>query len=66
MLLLARLVFIGMLFCNVIESLHDKTYNKACATREDSDQPAHARSLIRVFADRMCILQPPCYPKWDK
>ena len=38
----------------------------ACATSEDSDQPAHLRSLIRVFADRMCLLQPPGYPKRDK
>ena len=38
-------------------------YNKICATSEDSDQPAHPRSLIRVFADRMCLLQPPGYPK---
>ena len=45
---------------------HDKTYNKTCATSEDSDQPAHLRSLIRVFADRMCLLQPPGYPKRDK
>ena len=28
---------------------NDKTYN---ATSEDSDQPAHSRSLIRIFADR--------------
>ena len=40
------------------EPAHDKTYNKFCATSEDSDQPAHPRSLIRVFADRMGLLQP--------
>ena len=45
---------------------HVKIYNKTCATSEDSDQPAHPRSLIRVFADRMCLLQPPGYPKRDK
>ena len=28
----------------------------ACAANEDSDQPAHPRSLIRVFAVRMKIL----------
>ena len=50
----------------IIESAHEKTYNKTCATSEDSDQPAHPRSLIRVFADRKCILQPPGYPKRDK
>ena len=48
------------------EPVHDKTYNKTCATSEDSDQPAHPRSLIRIFADRMCLLQPPGYPKWNK
>ena len=36
------------------------------ATSEDSYQPAHPRSLIRVFADRMCLLQPPGYPKRDE
>ena len=48
------------------EPAHDKTYNKTCAISEGSDQPAHPRSLIRVFADRMCPLQPPGYPKRDK
>ena len=48
------------------EPAHDKTYGKACATSEDSDQPAHPRSLIRVFADRMCLLQPPGDPKKDR
>ena len=37
-----------------------------CATSEDSDQTAHPRSLIRVFADRMRLVQPPGYPKRDK
>ena len=48
------------------EPAHDKTYNKICATSEDSDQPAHPRSLIRVFADRMCLLQSPGCPQRDK
>ena len=26
---------------------HDKTYEKTCATSEDSDHPAHPRSLIK-------------------
>ena len=47
-------------------SAHDKTYNKTCATREDSDQPAHPHSLIRVFTDHICLLQLPGYPKRDK
>ena len=33
-----------------------------CATSKDSDQPSH---LISVFADRMCLLQPPGYLKRD-
>ena len=45
---------------------HDKTYNKACAISADSDQPAHPRSLIRAFAERMRLLQPLGYPKRDK
>ena len=30
-----------------------KPTRKTCATREDTDQPAHLHSLIRVFADCM-------------
>ena len=33
--------------------LHDKTNKVACAPSEDSDQPGHPPSLIRVFAVRM-------------
>ena len=40
---------------------HDTTYNKTWATIEDSDQPAHPRSLIRVYTDRNCLLQLPGY-----
>ena len=40
-----------------------KTYNKTCATSKDSDQTAPPLSLIKVFSDRMCILQPPDYLK---
>ena len=32
------------------------------AINEDSDQPAHPHSLIRVFAARTCLLKPPGYP----
>ena len=34
------------------EPTHDKTNEMACAIREDSDQPGHPPSLIRVFAVR--------------
>ena len=51
-----------------IVSLHDPqrdiTYFPKCASSEDSDQTAHPRSLIRVFAGRMkngCING---YPKY--
>ena len=35
------------------EPPHDKTNKMACVPNEDSDQPGHPPSLIRVFADRM-------------
>ena len=47
------------------ELSHDKTFNKTRSTSEDSDQHAHPRRLIRVFADRMCLLQLPYYQKRD-
>ena len=31
------------------ETPHDKTNKMACAPSEDSDQPGHSPSLIRVF-----------------
>ena len=37
---------------NRIEPQHDKT-NKVSVPIEDSDQPGHPHSLIRVFAVRM-------------
>ena len=50
----------------MIKPAYDKTYNKTCATSEDSDQPAHPHSLIRVFAERMCLLQLRIYSKRNK
>ena len=50
-------------FIKAFEPAHDETYNKTCATSEDSDQPAHSRSLIRVFAVRLSFVQPPGYPR---
>ena len=35
------------------EPRHDKTNNMSCAPSEDSDQPGHLPSLIRVLAVRM-------------
>ena len=37
----------------IIEPPHDKTNEMACAPNENSDQPGHPPSLIRVFAVRM-------------
>ena len=34
------------------EPPHDKTNKMICAPREDSDQPGHPPSLIRVFTGR--------------
>ena len=39
-------------FSSWYEPSHDKTNNVACAPSEDSDQPRHLHSLIRVFAVR--------------
>ena len=36
-----------------IEPQHDKTNKMACVLSEDSDQPGHPPSLIRVFAVRL-------------
>ena len=44
------------------EPHHDKTNKVACASSEDSDQPGHPPSLIRVFALHMkkaCVLSYP-------
>ena len=41
----------------IIEPRHDISNNVVCATNKASDQPAHMRSLIRVFAGRLNILQ---------
>ena len=38
---------------NIIEPPHDKTNRTTCAPSEDSDQPGHPPSLIRVLAVRI-------------
>ena len=38
---------------NDFEPQHEISNNVVCATRKGSDQPAHARSLIRAFAVRL-------------
>ena len=43
-------------FCYSNEPLHELSNNVVRATSKASDQPAHTRSLIRVFASRLSIL----------
>ena len=38
------------------EPVHEISNNVVCATSKASDQPAHTRSLIRAFANRLSIL----------
>ena len=43
--------YLGLLLSiKIKEPPHDKTNEMACARSEDSDQPGHLPSLIRVFA----------------
>ena len=55
-------------FCNgLCELMHEKTYLLTCAPNEDSDEPAHPRSLIIVFVVRVvlrCILGYPKCAQW--
>ena len=39
-----------------IEPVHEISNNLVCAPSKASDQPAHTRSLISVFASRLSIL----------
>ena len=41
---------------NIYEPVHEISKNVVCATSKASDQPAHARSLIRAFASCLSIL----------
>ena len=43
---------ISFLYFRIFEPPHDKTNKVVCAPSEDSDQPGHPPSLIRVFAVR--------------
>ena len=50
----------------VIKPAHDKKPTIRLVQAAKTRQPAHPRRLIRFFADCMCLLQPPGYPKRDK
>ena len=39
-------------FLNIFEPQRRETSLRTCAPSEDSDQPAHSRSLIRIFTGR--------------
>ena len=41
---------------SAFETRHEISNNVVCATSKASDQPAHTRSLIRVFSSRLNIL----------
>ena len=45
-----KAAFIGGYSLQIYEPLHDKNNKMICAPIEDSDQPGHLPSLIRVFA----------------
>ena len=42
------------------------TYLRKCAPSKDSDQPAHSRSLIRIFTDRILIAKDATFLGADK
>ena len=42
--------------CLINEPFYEISNNVVCATNKVSDQPAHTRSLIRAFANRLSIL----------
>ena len=47
---------------DIIELQHNKTNKMTCASSEDSDQPGHPPSLIRVFPVHMKIIWVLSYP----
>ena len=51
--MLLRLAMLYTIFIGLNEPPHDKTNKMACAPSEDSDQPGHPPSLIRVFTVRL-------------
>ena len=50
---LEKIVLINFFIYSRNEPPHDKTNKMICAPNEDSDQPGHLPSLIRVFAVRV-------------
>ena len=57
---------LDVLFIHTHEPAHNKTYNTTCAQTVNTwTQAEHPSSLISL-SYRMCLLQPPGYPKRDK
>ena len=56
-------VFILMFY--TFEPPHDKTNKMACAPSEDSDQPGHPPSLIRVFQCTQWVAKDPSFRHAD-
>ena len=54
---LQNLCVIAEIWQNINEPAHDKTYNKTCATSEDSDQPEHPCSLrwSHLSSQKTCL-----------
>ena len=53
---------VSLQYWKTFEPLRDKTNKMACAPSEDSDQPGHPPTLIRIFAALMkkaCVLSYP-------
>ena len=48
------------------EPQHDKTNNMVCAPSEDSDQPGHPPSLIRVLACAQWVAKDPSFLRADR
>ena len=46
------IIFLKFLFAGLFEAVSSKRYKMVCASIKNSDQPAHPRSLIRVFDGR--------------
>ena len=51
-IIISILIFRSVLSLRMIERPHDKTNKKICSPSEDSGQPGHPPSLVRVFAVR--------------
>ena len=58
-----KVPFIFYLEYLINEPTHKKTYNKTCVSSKDR---FNLCSLVRVFIDHMCLLQPPGYPERNK